>query len=63
MIRPWSYQWGYGLIFGESINIHYAAKMPNLYILHFCIPERNNISEYCHMLRLIFHEYDAHKVF
>ena len=31
-IRPWSCQWGHGLISGVSINTHYALKMPNSYI-------------------------------
>ena len=31
-VRPWSCQWGHGLISGVSINTHYALKMPNLYI-------------------------------
>ena len=31
-IRPWSCQWGHGLISGVSINTHYALKMPNLCI-------------------------------
>ena len=28
-----------------------------------CVPERDNMSEYHHMLRLTFSEYDAYKVF
>ena len=31
-IRPWSYQWGHGLISGVGNNAHYAVKMPNSYI-------------------------------
>ena len=30
-IRQWSYQWGYGLIFGEGIDTRYAVKMLNSY--------------------------------
>ena len=50
-IRPWSYQWGHGLISGVSINTHYALKMLNLYI---SIAQVNIV-----VLKLIFNEYDA----
>ena len=61
---PWSYKWVQGLIFGEGINTRHAVKMPNSHIfLYLCMLERDTISEYCHVLKWIFSEYYAYKVF
>ena len=56
-ITLWYYRWAHGLIFGEGIKTHYMQ------FKYMCVPERDNMSEYHHMLRLTFCEYDAYKVF